>query len=373
MDVIALCEAGFKSTVAPLGTAVTEDQLRLMWRASDEPVIALDGDAAGIKAALRVIDLALPLLQAGQGLRCAVLPGGMDPDDLIRAEGAPAMKAVLDGAQPMVNLLWRRETEGKSFDSPERKAALDKTLRAALARITDPSIRSHYGEDIKRLRWELFGQSANPIRGPRSGQKSYRDHQNLGPVASNRSSILAASVANRSQAKVLASVLLATLVTHPALIRRFESELELLQLHDPETTKLLDAILKDSGPPQELQTRLQAALPAVVENLFSELHVKTAPPILKVNDYELAVHCVAEGLAKLTAHPSVQREIEDGIEDMTGLVDEGLTWRLGQAAQARNDADRTKLDDRGLDEDRPAMLLNLDAILAGADKSKKPR
>ena len=157
MDAIALSEAGFRATVAPLGTAITEDQLRLMWRIHSEPIIALDGDKAGIAAALRLIDLALPLLEAGQGLRFAVLPGGMDPDDLIRAQGAPAMQKVIDSAEPMVRLLWARETDGKTFDSPERKATLDKTLRAALMRIKDPSIRGHYGEEIKRLRWELFG------------------------------------------------------------------------------------------------------------------------------------------------------------------------------------------------------------------------
>ncbi len=92
MDVIALSEAGFTAAVAPLGTAVTEDQLRLIWRISDEPIIALDGDTAGIRAGLRVVDLALPLLEAGKGLRFALLPGGQDPDDLIKAQGAPAMQ-----------------------------------------------------------------------------------------------------------------------------------------------------------------------------------------------------------------------------------------------------------------------------------------
>ncbi|WP_225026647.1 DNA primase, partial [Xinfangfangia pollutisoli] len=167
MDVIALCEAGFTAAVAPLGTAVTEDQLRLMWRIADEPVISLDGDAAGLRAGLRVIDLALPLLEAGKGLRFALLPGGQDPDDLIKAEGAPAMQRVLDTAQPMVRLLWSRETEGRSFDSPERKAALDKSLRATLKRIADPSIRAHYGEEIKALRWDLFGAAR---RGQGQGQ-----------------------------------------------------------------------------------------------------------------------------------------------------------------------------------------------------------
>ena len=126
MDVIALVEAGFGGAVAPLGTAVTEEQLRLMWRMADEPIIALDGDTAGLRAAHRVIDLALPLLEAGKSLRFALMPEGQDPDDLLRAKGAKAVQALLDQALPMVQLLWRRETEGKVLDSPERKAALDK-------------------------------------------------------------------------------------------------------------------------------------------------------------------------------------------------------------------------------------------------------
>ena len=125
MDVIALGQAGFNAAVAPLGTAVTETQLQLIWRLSDEPIIALDGDLAGIRAAHRLIDMALPLVEAGKSLRFAVLPEGQDPDDLIRANGSKAMQEVIDNARPMIEMLWEREVYGKNFDSPERKAALD--------------------------------------------------------------------------------------------------------------------------------------------------------------------------------------------------------------------------------------------------------
>ena len=124
MDVIALAQAGFRHAVAPLGTAITEDQLRLMWRIADEPVIALDGDKAGLRAAMRVIDIALPMLEPGKSLRFALMPEGQDPDDLIKASGPSAMQGLLDKALPMVELLWRRETEDQNFDSPERRAAL---------------------------------------------------------------------------------------------------------------------------------------------------------------------------------------------------------------------------------------------------------
>ena len=162
MDVIALVGAGFGAAVAPLGTAITEDQLRLLWRIAPEPVIALDGDTAGLRAARRLIDLALPMLEAGKSLRFAIMPEGLDPDDLIRARGRGAMQAVIAAARPMVSLLWQRETEGRVFDSPERRAGLDKALRAAIGRIPDTSVRGHYGEEIKRLRWELFGGQRPP-------------------------------------------------------------------------------------------------------------------------------------------------------------------------------------------------------------------
>src|SRR5690606_9417648 len=117
------------------------------------------------RAAMRLIDLALPMLEAGKGLRFAVLPGGQDPDDLIRAGGPQAMQAVLDAARPMVSLLWQRETEGRVFDSPERRAALDRDLRNAVKRTADPSIRRHYGDELNRLRQELF-RPPRPPRGP---------------------------------------------------------------------------------------------------------------------------------------------------------------------------------------------------------------
>ena len=124
MDVIALVEAGFAACVAPLGTAITESQLQMMWRVSPVPIIALEGDRAGFQAALRLIDLSLPLLEAGQSLRFALMPEGLDPDDVLKAQGKGAMQRLVDGALPMVQLLWRRETEGGVFDSPERKAEI---------------------------------------------------------------------------------------------------------------------------------------------------------------------------------------------------------------------------------------------------------
>ena len=347
MDVIALSEAGFGATVAPLGTAVTEDQLRLMWRIHDEPVIALDGDAAGLRAALRVVDLALPLLEAGKGLRFAVLPKGLDPDDLIKAQGAGAMQAVIAAAQPMVSLLWQRETEGRVFDSPERRAALDKTLRAALARIADPSIRSHYGEEMKRLRRDLFGQGQRAATPGRTPWQPWRPGAKWTPPAvpspATRASALGAGL---SEERLLEQIVLATLITHSGLVSEFEPALERVRFSDAEEESLKLAMLRQAAGSGGLREALAPAHGAVLENLFNQNHVNTAPPVRKTGDGLFARMCLAADLAKLTAASAARREIAEAEEDITGLADEGVTWRLARINEARFAAERGPQEDR---------------------------
>lgn len=348
MDVIALSEAGFRATVAPLGTAVTEDQLRLLWRISDEPIIALDGDTAGFRAALRVIDLALPLLEAGKGLRFALLPQGMDPDDLIKAQGSPAMQKVLDAAQPMVNLLWRRETEGKVFDSPERKAALDKVLRAALKKIADPSIRAHYGEDIKRLRLELFGQNAQPFQPyvPRGqGRGGRLPLQPIAPLSTTRASLLG-SATTPVEERLREAVILATLIAHPGLIRRFESALERLDCTGEDHVLIRDLLLAHADAPDP-RAEIAAAAPAPLDALLSHPHVRNAPALLNLSDAEKAEFAVAQDLFILQAERGMRREIEEATQDIEGVADEGLTWRIAKANEARAEAQRGPQDKTG--------------------------
>ena len=370
MDVIALVEAGFTAAVAPLGTAVTEDQLRLMWRIHDEPVLALDGDKAGIAAALRVVDLALPLLESGKALRFAVLPGGQDPDDLIRAQGALAMQKVLDEAQPMVNLLWRREVEGRSLDSPERKAALDKSLRLAIARITDPSIRSHYGETIRQMRLDLFGARARPNWRPQPKGRFVAPLENA--RAATRGSLLA-TAPDRIDEILREAVILATLVVHPDLIPRFEAALDRIDLVDA-GHEALRRILLSHLDPATLADRLRRAAPEALDALMSRPHVVIAPPVRNRADSDLAAMCLAEELAKLDARRGARREIDDAVEDLSGLADEGLTWRLSQAAAARDRADHPPRADAGeLGEDRAAMSNHLQSLITSRVWEKKKR
>ena len=118
VDVIAMVQAGYEATVAPLGTALTADQLALLWKMADEPMLCFDGDDAGRRAAYRAVDLALPLLKPGKSLRFASLPQGQDPDDLLRADGREAVAEVVGGARPLAHVLWMREMEAGALDTP---------------------------------------------------------------------------------------------------------------------------------------------------------------------------------------------------------------------------------------------------------------
>src|SRR6266511_1714967 len=166
VDVIAMVTAGFEGTVAPLGTALTADQLVLLWKMADEPTLCFDGDDAGRRAAYRAVDLALPQLRPGKSLKFASLPEGHDPDDLVRAGGRAAINEVIGAARPLAQVLWMRETEAGGFDTPERRAALEARLGEVTAGIGDDSVRKYYRREFgERLR-QLFQVDERPRREP---------------------------------------------------------------------------------------------------------------------------------------------------------------------------------------------------------------
>ena len=156
IDVIAMVTAGFEGTVAPLGTALTAEQLALMWRMADEPILCFDGDEAGRRAAYRAIDLALPLLKPGKSLKLATLPDGQDPDDLAQSAGREAIDDVLSAARPLAQVLWARESEAGPFDTPERRAAFEARVGEVTAAIADESVRRYYRQDFSEKLRHMF-------------------------------------------------------------------------------------------------------------------------------------------------------------------------------------------------------------------------
>ncbi|MCW5748365.1 MAG: DNA primase, partial [Alphaproteobacteria bacterium] len=163
MDVIALHAAGFDGAVAPLGTALTEGQLALLWRLADEPYLCFDADNAGRRAAMRAAERALPLLKPGKSLRFVSLPPDHDPDSLIRAHGPGAFDACLAQARPLVDIVWEMETAGHPMDTPERSASVAAALERRVNDIADATVRRYYHDEIVRKRlWQAR-------RGPAAG------------------------------------------------------------------------------------------------------------------------------------------------------------------------------------------------------------
>lgn len=169
LDAIAVSAAGLKSVVASLGTALTEDQIRRLWRYSPEPVLCLDGDRAGIAAAHRAIDRILPLVEGGRSVNFVFLTSGKDPDDVIAAGGLEAFRAELARARPLVEVVWERETEGQSFETPERRALLERRLDELAGTIQDQLVSKLYRQALRDRMFALFPRPGRPMTSAATG------------------------------------------------------------------------------------------------------------------------------------------------------------------------------------------------------------
>lgn len=149
MDVIALDRYGFNYAVAPLGTALTEEQITEAWRICPEPIVCLDGDAPGTKAAMRAVDRVLPLLKAGYSLKFLFLPDNQDPDEYLQAHGHDSFAALMKTTKPLIDILWQKYTEGQDSSTPEKKALIEKTIWEAVNKIPDTTVRGYYTQEIK--------------------------------------------------------------------------------------------------------------------------------------------------------------------------------------------------------------------------------
>jgi DNA primase len=260
MDVIALAEAGFTTAVAPLGTALTEDQLALLWRVSPEPIMAFDGDDAGRRAAQRASRLALPHLVAGQSLRFVFLPAGEDPDSFLRRSGPEPMRALLNKAQSLADTLWNSETETKDFSTPERRAGLEATLENLVKSIKDAKVADYYRRDFADRIYKAFKQRQRPEhRGQQQGAQrprrgNFRNERgsfgHRGEPQLPQDTVSAAvkrslhAMNSLSAAKSLTERrLIGLLISAPHLVERYSEALAWLTLDDPQLDRIRKELL----------------------------------------------------------------------------------------------------------------------------------
>lgn len=256
MDVIALSQAGIDNAVAPLGTALTENQLDLLWKMSPQPILCFDGDGAGLRAASRAADLALPLLKPGRSVRFALLPDGKDPDDLVKHEGRAPFDKVLSEAKPLVDVIWQREAASANFDTPEKRAELEARLKQIISVIADENVRRYYQQDIRDRLNSFFAPA------PRGGNDRRQGFQRggggrmgqggtpQGPRAAGRgvgiSDRLARSGLVRGYGDLSAlreSVLALTIVNHPQLLLEEYDEIAAIDFENRDLQRFWSAML----------------------------------------------------------------------------------------------------------------------------------
>ncbi|MDE2363815.1 MAG: DNA primase [Hyphomicrobiales bacterium] len=249
VDVIAMHSAGFPDTVAPLGTALTPEQVHLLWGMSEEPILCFDGDRAGRKAAFRAIETALPLIGPGRSLRFAFLPDGQDPDDLVRSSGAGAAEEVIAAARPLVDVLWTREMEAQPLDTPERRAAFERRAFEVLQKIGDEGLRRHYREAFSGRLAALFGRDrSRPERRPWT-PRGAAGRGGAGAVALTASPSLARSSLFSGGARAISpreALILLLAVNHPSLAAEEAEALAAAEIGNMDLARLRDFVLAEA-------------------------------------------------------------------------------------------------------------------------------
>ncbi len=351
MDVIALAAAGIGDAVAPLGTALTERQIEMLWRLVETPVLCFDGDAAGQRAAMRAVTRVLPLLRPAHSLRIVRLPAGMDPDDVLKRDGAGAMEARLGKAQTLLDTLWEHEHGLSPLETPEDKAGLKARLMDHVETITDPDIKALYRRELlERFSTFAFPRrerewQAPAARAPGRSQGKWGPQPTQGPSAASVQKLRRSLGGGAIEA--LASAVVAGLLRWPSEILPHSEQLAQANLPDPRFDALIDAA--ESGGALEssalstilTERKLAAPAPAEYGNIkyrFLQDDVEAAEAAEALGT---AIGVLVEGPALERAIAAAMGRFEQDGEAALAEVDRlrkrklELNARLRQMASAR--------------------------------------
>ncbi|MCF1463785.1 DNA primase [Agrobacterium vitis] len=363
MDVIALYQAGVENAVAPLGTALTENQLELMWKMTPQPVLCFDGDGAGQRAAFRAVDLALPHLKPGKSVRFAMLPDGKDPDDLVKQDGRAPFDRVLAEARSLDEMVWLRETGQGRFDTPEQRAELEARLKQIVNIIADENVRRHYQQNVRDRLYGFFqgrgqGQGAGRagrgnferggggFTGNRPGNGRFQNGAGGrgAPAGQRPGSTMASDRLTRSgmvsrshdQPSLRESVLALTIVNHPQLLQEDYDEISCIDFDSRDLQRLWPAVLTavaQTGAQltrEDLYERLMSAgfdaLLKALDQQIRNARLWTATTVAALEDARegytqaLSLHKRAKALRRQRIE--LEREIAEATEaDDAGRID----------------------------------------------------
>jgi len=343
MDVIALDQAGLTCAVAPLGTALTENQMTASWRLVAEPTLCFDGDTAGQRAAHRAALRALPLLQPGHSLRFIALPAAEDPDSLVRAKGLAAFMDLLGAAVPLSEMLWRMQVQGKNLETPEQLAGLRRDLRDLVGEIADSTVRAYYGEHFKTRLQTAF--SPRPVSQQRQGGAQGFARRGGGGGGWRRGPLYTPPIpahrglgrGKNADSSPRERLLIAALLNHPELIHEVFEDVGELRLSNPELDNIRGAIIETatSGAPLDLEglrdNLHNGAMADAASRVVAEL---TGPGIAKLDPFahpEASLEAVIKGWTSVFRWhrlEDLRRDLEAATDDLgRDMTEEKLARR----------------------------------------------
>jgi DNA primase len=343
MDVIALDQAGIGEAVAPLGTALTEAQLGLLWRLSPAPILCFDGDAPGQKAAVRGALRALPHVGPGRSLGFVTMPTGQDPDDLIRQKGRGALEALLEQPESLIDRLWRHESGSEPLVTPEQRAGLKWRLLDHIATIADPDVRDQYRHELM----ERFNTLTRPRREPWVPNKQWTKGkgQKGGFVPRQPTSAEARAVGSGGLGPRMSRAVLQGLLRHPGEIASHAEAIAALPIKDPPAAALRQNLLEAAMLHGELdQEQLNTILARTgAASLIGELHLERGLAFSFTRrdaDPERACRDLVLVIETLAARPGLDAALDAATARLEEQGDEAAFQEQQRLRAARDEADR---------------------------------
>ena len=302
MDVIALDCFNFNYAVAPLGTALTEEQIIEAWRVCNTPTLCFDGDGAGIKAAIRSIDRVLPILKAGYSVNYIFLKEKKDPDELLRSLGAPMFEQYLQRAKPLVDILWHKCKMNKDTDTPEQKALIEKETFDEVAKIKDDQIRNYYTQEMKKRIYYTFGKGSIYKNTPTPNNNEPTQVNNPPKTAYKARRIKQENTSVYHFVKkpplndLVIRGIIAAMLLYPELIEKYEEKLTAFEINDSRMAKVLAEIIEINQEDEHLDS----------ETLIEKLKLNFAAEIgdlWEINMYK----------SQKSTLPGLKAEIDNGL------------------------------------------------------------
>lgn len=280
MDVIAQSKYGFDYAVAPLGTALTEDQIQEAWKICPEPTLCFDGDGAGIRAAIRSVDRVLPILKAGYSLKYVFLPDKMDPDEFLKAKGAEEYEKAIANTMPLADLLWRKNIQAQLTNTPEQKAMFEKNIYEEIAKITDEKVRGYYQQDMRNRIYSELRAPQQP-----AAKISAAGTQRQTPPPARRIVREQLKVRHNLDEKV-ARFILSAFVCYPELIGEFEEKVGMFEIGNAELSMFWEKMADISREHEQLDAETlwrelaSAGLDKIASSLWELKMLKQQKPFI---------------------------------------------------------------------------------------------